>query len=87
MPSVFHPPTLRPPAGCRYGATNVSDNLLQNEWLPGVGTFVLNLAVTSEPHLAGWRGQWQRECGAVTGDTNAAADGGRTGSLMGPDAA
>lgn len=29
-----------------YGATNISDNLLENEWLPGVGTFILNLAVT-----------------------------------------
>ncbi|PSC70040.1 Amino acid transporter isoform A [Micractinium conductrix] len=29
-----------------YGATDVSDNLLGNTWLPGAGTFVLNLIVT-----------------------------------------
>ena len=34
-----------------YGATDVSDNLLGNTWLPGAGTFVLNLIVTSELHF------------------------------------
>lgn len=29
-----------------YGATNVSENVSENEWLPGVGTFVLNLVIT-----------------------------------------
>jgi hypothetical protein len=36
---------------CRYGTTTdppVSDNICNNIWLPGVGTFILNLAVTSE---------------------------------------
>lgn len=38
----------------RYGATNISDNLLNNIWLPGVGTVILNLTVTSE------QGPWGR---------------------------
>lgn len=34
--------------GCRYGASGISDNFLENIWLPGVGTFVVNLLVTSK---------------------------------------
>ncbi|KAI7845451.1 hypothetical protein COHA_001001 [Chlorella ohadii] len=29
-----------------YGASGISDNFLENIWLPGVGTFILNLIVT-----------------------------------------
>jgi sodium-coupled neutral amino acid transporter 10 len=29
-----------------YGASGISDNFLENIWLPGVGTFVINLLVT-----------------------------------------
>lgn len=29
-----------------YGYTDTAENILENEWIPGVGTFILNLCVT-----------------------------------------
>ena len=36
----------------QYGYTDTADNILENEWIPGVGTFILNLGVTSKQMAA-----------------------------------
>lgn len=40
-----------------YGKTEVAANLLENVWLPGIGTFILNLIVTRASAGPGARGR------------------------------